>query len=312
VSGLWLGVASLGLLVLPGLGRSVGRSLLPRVWARLSAVSLVAGFVGIVLALVLLAAPTVLDSAGVPALAAACTQMAGTLNPGGPLVGWTSALAAIVLSAAFVGALLRSRRTQLHAHVEPWLGRHHHQTEYELVVLPCPELVALSVPDPPQVIISEGLLAALPSDQLEAVLDHEAAHLAHRHSRYLLLLAGLRCALGWLPPVDRSAHALHVAVERWADHEACRRASGGRQAVHAALITVAHAAVAAPGLTTFSAVATLVERLEALQYPAPRARMLPRTVQAPALALGALAGLSIAAWLSQAHMMLAMARLCRL
>ncbi len=312
MSGLWLVVASLGLLVLPGLGRSVGRSLLPRVWARLSAASLLAGFVGIVLALVLLAAPTVLDSAGVPALAAACKQMAGTLNPGGPLVGWTSALAAVVLSAAFMAALMRSRRIQLDAHVEPWLGRHLHRGEYELVVLPCRQLVALSVPDPPQVIISEGLVAALPSDQLEAVLDHEAVHLAHRHSRYLLLVAGLRCALGWLPPVDRSTHALHVGVEQWADEEACRRASGGRQAVRGALVTVAHAAVAAPGLTTFSAVATLVERLEALRYPAPRARMLPRTLPAPALALGALAGLSVAAWLSQAHMMLAMSGLCRL
>jgi uncharacterized protein YfaQ (DUF2300 family) len=82
--------------------------------------------------------------------------------------------------------------------------------------------------------------------------------------------------------------------------------------VHAALVTVAHAAVAAPGLTTFSAVDTLVERLEALQYPAPRARVLPRTVQAPAVALGTIAGLSVAAWLSQAHMMLAMSGLCRL
>jgi len=312
VSGLWLVVASLGLLVLPGLGRSVGRSLLPRVWARLSAASLVAGFVGMVLALVLLAAPTVLDSAGVPALAAACKRMAGTLSPGGPLVGWTSALAAIALSAAFGAALMRTRRVQLDARVEPWIGRHDHRTEYELVVLPCPEFVALSVPDPPQVIISEGLVAALPFDQLEAVLDHEAAHLIHRHSRYLLLLAGLRGALGWLPPMNRSAHALHVAVEQWADHDACRRASGGRQAVHAALVTVAHAAVAAPALTTFSAVDTLVERLEALQYPAPRARVLPRAVQAPAVALGTLAGLSVAAWLSQAHMMLAMSGLCRL
>jgi len=67
-------------LLCPGSPRA-GRQLEPAEWARLCLFALVGGAVAAEAAFLLLAAPTALRAAGVPALAAACERMLQPLTP---------------------------------------------------------------------------------------------------------------------------------------------------------------------------------------------------------------------------------------
>src|SRR2546421_10508047 len=148
-------LGSVPLLALPGVARRAGRQLDPAEWARLCLFALVGGAVAAEAAFVLLAAPTVLRAAGVPALAAACERMLQPLTPGGPWTGWAATAAAITVPLmAGVGAW-RARRLQRRFRIEPWIGRHEALGDHELVVLPTPMPLALAVDGRrPQIVIS--------------------------------------------------------------------------------------------------------------------------------------------------------------
>jgi hypothetical protein len=75
----------------------------------------------------------------------------------------------------------------------------------------------------PRIVVSAGALASLDDAELAAGLDHERAHIARRH-RFVLLIAGLLSALGWmLPGTGRAARELAFHLERDADRWALRR-----------------------------------------------------------------------------------------
>jgi hypothetical protein len=256
---------ALGLLVLPGLARPLGRRLPPAEWAALCAGLLAAGGTALAAGLAVMGGPTVLRLVGLGAVADLCEHVVGELVPGGAPVGVAAAAAALLLGVAAARSLVGTYGSSRLVRVEPGVGSHSEVCGHDLVVLPSRELVAFSTGGrPAQVVVSRRLVDLLADDELEAVLRHELAHVRHRHQRYLLLARTIEQSLGWLPLVRRATGALRCALERWADEEAAVGADRGRQSVHAALVRVIHA-TAMPDVAAFVSPGTILERLQALQ-----------------------------------------------
>lgn len=89
-----------------------------------------------------------------------------------------------------------------------------------------------------RVVISTGMLRALPAAERRVLLAHEAAHLRHRHHLYVQVAELSAAANPLLRPL---AGAVASAVERWADEDAAQ-AVGERTVVARA---VARASLAA-------------------------------------------------------------------
>jgi hypothetical protein len=239
-------VAGAALVALPGVGSQATRRLPPAECASLVAGSLAVGAVGLEVGLVLLALPTVLQSVGMPGLATACATLVGHLAPGGPVVGWLAAGAAVAIAAVSLHTLGTARQRARKLRAEPGLGQHLPLAGFELVELPTAVFLAVSVPGrPPQVVVSRGLVERLEPAELEAVVRHEAAHLALRHRRHLLLAAVLERGFGLVPFARRSAGLLRTTVERWADEAAVGPEGRRRDALNRALLTVAPARITA-------------------------------------------------------------------
>ncbi|HKD97362.1 MAG TPA: M48 family metalloprotease [Micromonosporaceae bacterium] len=125
-----------------------------------------------------------------------------------------------------------------------------------------------------RIIVTRGMLNALTPAQRRAMLAHEASHLRHRHT-WWLLAADLAAAIN--PALRPTARALRQTVERWADEDAAAAVADRETVAYA----VAHAALAAhtyryrPG-TAAAAAATggdVPARVAALLVPrAPGAR----------------------------------------
>ena len=75
----------------------------------------------------------------------------------------------------------------------------------------------------PQILVSAGALTALDEHELTAALDHEQAHIAHRHRFVMLLALGCRALGRAIPGCDRSVRELIFHLERDADRWALRR-----------------------------------------------------------------------------------------
>jgi Peptidase family M48 len=258
-------VGAVGLLLLPGFARPLGRWLPPAEWAKLCAGLLTAGALALEAGLVVVGGPTVLRLLGLPGIADLCEHAIGELVPGGAPVGVAAAVVALLLGAAAVRSLLGSCGSGRVLRVEPGVGSHSEVCGHDLVVLPSRELVAFSVAGrPAQVVVSRRLIDLLADDELEAVLRHEFAHVRHRHQRYLLLARTIEQSLGWLPLVRCATGALRCGLERWADEEAAVGSDRGRRSVRAALVRVIQA-TAMPDVAAFVSPGTVLERLQALQ-----------------------------------------------
>ncbi|MEU5213079.1 M56 family metallopeptidase [Streptomyces sp. NPDC020742] len=144
-----------------------------------------------------------------------------------PLLGDDPAVS--VPAAAVAGALLTAcavavvRRTGRH-HAELRRARRStaaHPVSGDLCVLPDPAPDAYALPGRPgRVVVTAGMLRALPAAEREALLAHERAHLAGRHHLFLLT-AALAAACH---PLLRALRApLAYALERWADEVAAAR-----------------------------------------------------------------------------------------
>ncbi|CAN5753052.1 hypothetical protein BH23GEM6_BH23GEM6_13170 [soil metagenome] len=74
----------------------------------------------------------------------------------------------------------------------------------------------------PQIWVAASLPERLSSDELEAVLAHEAAHARRRDPARLSLLRFVACTLFWLPAIGRLAEDLADEAEVRADDDAAR------------------------------------------------------------------------------------------
>ena len=258
------------LLALPGLARSQLRRLHPGLWTRLVVWSLGVGAGLILVGLLAMAAPTLLEGFGAHHLAALCRRLIHDLLAGGHVGG---AIAAVLLSVVVFRSLVgwrRLRRWRRSALIEPWVGSHRTLDDFELVVVPTRALVAFTAGGTQrQVVVSEGLVAALTGDELSMVIRHERAHLAGRHHWHLGFAAVVEAALGWLPRVRWSVQVLRLGVERWADEQAAGTAPGPRRVLRSALLAAAGCGPQ-PGTAGLGGVEMAAERLRALEaVPSP-------------------------------------------
>jgi Zn-dependent protease with chaperone function len=94
------------------------------------------------------------------------------------------------------------------------------------------------------VLVSSGLADRLRTDELEAVVAHERAHLRQRHAAAVAVAESIERAVPWIPGARAMARSTRVLVEFAADDAAARRI--GRDAVRrAVLVADATSALAA-------------------------------------------------------------------
>lgn len=84
------------------------------------------------------------------------------------------------------------------------------------------------------VLVSTGLADRLRTDELEAVVAHERAHLTQRHAIAVGVAESIERAVPWVPGARAMARATRVLVEFAADDAAARRV--GRDALRRALL----------------------------------------------------------------------------
>lgn len=293
-------LAGLGLLALPGVAATAARHLRPSEWRRLNRIAIGLGVSALQLGLVLAAVPVLLGAAGGESVAEACHHVLGPVLPGGAVTGWASATASLALFAVASVAHRRSRRLQRAARIEGWLGEHQQLPDATLVVLPTDAVVAYATPgSPSQVVVSRGLARALGTDELDAVVRHELAHLRNRHHRDLALAAVVDAALGWLPGLRASTAALRLSIERSADEEAADR-PGAREATRRALLKTTETLL--EPVPAFTAAFTLLARLDALATPPPDPSLRLRAAMfAPLAGLAAVAASGLLGWAVVSH-----------
>ncbi len=290
----------IGLLVLPGMLVHRWDRLSPREWTRLNFASLRIGLWAVRVGLLFSAAPTILRAVGVERAAAACHDLFGPVLPGGAPIGWVSAFAFTFIQLRMSHSKRRTREALEVVRVEAWLGERRRVDGVDLVCLPTAEPLAYAVCGaPPQVVISEGLVAVLSNAELEAVVRHECSHLAHNHQRHLSLAAAAEKAVGWFGPVRRSTDALRLGVERWADEDASVLPRE-RPFVRAALVKVTATMLGV--VPSFTTGCTILDRLAALDRDPPAPTAATRaTAVAPLLGLTALIGVTLIAWSTYTH-----------
>lgn len=208
----------------------------PRAWAHVLTISLGSGFVLVVASLTHATLPLVFATVGLTHLAAACRALGGHLFHG---AAWFSLIAggttALVLGGAARGVraavgvnngLIRSARLASTTSVG---GQ-------QATLLPMSQPWAAAVPgSAPGVVVSPALISSLGHDELDAVIRHEMAHLEHHHARFLFLGVAVTRGLWFLPFIGRSATALRLSLERWADESASRGSMESRSSVSSAL-----------------------------------------------------------------------------
>ncbi|WP_438485767.1 M56 family metallopeptidase [Streptomyces sp. S186] len=195
--------------------------------------------------------------------------------PAAPVAGALLALCACAVARRALRhrAELRTARRTADAH-----GR-----AGDLCVLPDAAPDAYALPGRPgRVVVTAGMLRALPPAEREALFAHERAHLAGRHHLFLLTAA---LAAGCHPLLRGLRSPLAYALERWADESAASRV-GDRQVTaraigRAALAARTHPAAAPrPGTALAATAGPVPRRVAALLTPdrpadRPRGRAAP-------------------------------------
>lgn len=189
---------------------------------------------------------------------------------------------AVALTVAVMGYGVKALRTihRLRAHA------HSHAQAVRLVGRPAgqPDVFIVDAGErtaycvagaPPAIVVTTGAIAALGSDELQAVLAHERAHLDGHHPKIVTALRGLAMAFPRLKLVTRGAVDVARLLEMCADDAAARRF--GERTLLTGLMALAGAT---PAQTLGAADVALLSRAERLALP-----------PAPWTRLGARAGL---------------------
>ncbi|MGW4519100.1 M48 family metalloprotease [Streptomyces sp. NPDC004393] len=139
-----------------------------------------------------------------------------------------------------------------------------------LIVLADDQPDAYALPGRPgRIVVTSGMLRALPADERAVLLAHEHAHLAHRHHHYNAL-GEMACALN--PVLRRLRDELGFTLERWADEDAAHAVASRTLAAR----SLARAALAGTGRGPATALGYLrrqdTARVRALQGARPESR----------------------------------------
>lgn len=245
------------------------RLLHPAVATKAVTVSLVGALIIAELTLVTVGAPVVLRAAGAHGLAARCERMASEFVVGSPWIGWPAAVAAMVLPFLVATGFRRARRAQRALHEVALIGRPTPLLGHSVVIVESDRPLAVAVAAHGGVIVvSSALVEQLPDAELAAVLRHERAHLDHRHHVLLWVASGAETGFGFVRWVRSAVDQLRCSIERWADEVAAGHEVDARRATKRALIGVATGGIPVE-LAAFGSLSTVVERVEALDGPAP-------------------------------------------
>lgn len=228
---------SLLLVALPAIALPiVRRTQHPRAWAIILATSLGAGFVLLEASLIHAALPLGFTMLGLHSLAEACRTLGGHLfGDPVPFSAFSGLLAIVIAVMAIRGAAhtvrLNSelRRNTAGVLATPMAGQ-------LAAFLPLRNHWAVAIPGgTPQIVLSSSLSGKLERKELDAVVQHEIAHLEHHHVRFLLLGAAVNSGLSFLPWTRRADTALRLTLERWADELASGRSQEARAHVRSAV-----------------------------------------------------------------------------
>lgn len=115
--------------------------------------------------------------------------------------------------------------------------RHQHMELLRLLSSPLPDVPSTRVIDHPApaayclpgarsvTVLSEGMIALLSPEELDAVIAHERTHLRQKHHLLLDAFRSWKRALPWFPIATRAQDAVALLLEMLADDTA-RRSSG--------------------------------------------------------------------------------------
>ena len=188
--------------------------------------------VGASVAFLLATVPLIVTAFGMSQPAAAecgCGLVAATLPP--TVIGLLSAFAllAVIFLARFIRAVISSLIGT--SRVRSWLQRLRLPTSSTLATLATRTGLANRVtlvsafPEGlmtvglfrPRVFLSKMFTESMESDELEAALRHEAAHVRRRDPLRQFLTVVLESTLGFVPPIRRAVHSFRAEVELAAD-----------------------------------------------------------------------------------------------
>jgi len=210
-------------------------------WAALSASTLAAA----VLAGLALAVPSVRLTPALADLLHACWALirAHYATPGGAVAGVAGLILAGSVSARLLVRLaaenLGARRAR-RSHRQRLLLLGHPAPQGGLMVLPCAEPAVYCLPGRPGIVVcTSAALEQLKTDELQAVLAHEQAHLRGRHHRLLTVAGALRSAFPFVTTFRLAEQHLAVLVEMRADDVA--RGARNPRALGSALVKLAGA-----------------------------------------------------------------------
>jgi Zn-dependent protease with chaperone function len=193
-------------------------------------------------------------------------------TPGGATVaGLGLTLAGAVVARTVLTAVTHLRAARRHAVQHAEAARLIGQRDPALgaVLVDHAQPAAYCVAGPhPTVIVTTAALRTLNSDQLDAVLAHERAHLAYRHHRLLAIARIGRQVFPLIPLTRNAATQIARLIEMHADDMAARAHDSGvlATALVALATTGAAPGPAAPGLA--AAATDAVQRVQRLLSPA--------------------------------------------
>jgi len=178
-----------------------------------------------------------------------------------PWDAFVSAVSTILLAAlaiVFIAGWNSVRRSERLLRIEPSLAAHRQIGPIDVVLVDTAEPLAYTLGGrQQQVVVSQGLVDMLTSDELRSVVEHEMAHLRlghHRHLRIIGLFSPLARHGGLLARIVDSAR---IAIEQAADSQTTDPHSTKR-----ALLALS--GVPSPLGATGFAGAAIVDRLQAL------------------------------------------------
>lgn len=163
---------------------------------------------------------------------AASTVFSGPLPAGASLLNTFALSAAVLLTLhLLLNLALTSARSRRQ--------RHRHRELLSLLSEPLPNTPGTRIIDHPApaayclpgarsvTVLSEGMIALLTPEQLDAVVAHERAHLRQKHHLLLDAFRSWKRALPWFPIATRAQDAVALLIEMLAD-DAARQITGDR------------------------------------------------------------------------------------